>query len=473
MSARVFAALLLAGATLAAAQAPPPQPPPATAPVPPAAEAAPAAPIVPDDQLIRVVALFRHGVRAPLSDLSDTRPRHAQNDWPSLADWGVQEWGDLTPRGATLARALGRDYAGSYRTTWPTGFTAYLWADNESRTRATATGLMSGLVDGGVRATLNSLAEGVDPLFHPFTARCGTPKPEPLRAITAIINGRSQSWIDSTYAAPLRRLYGVLACPGRSSQCIPLASVTDNAASFCTQPSCGPSPIVWKGQFPYANTASETFLLEYANGMDPRQIGWGRMWQPPPNDTNELLMMLPLHEFYFDQTQRDSYVAQIEASNLVREIRQALNDERVGCRRLPSGYQFAALVGHDTNIAGVASLLQLSWSFITAPDGTRGVPDNDPLPAGALVFELRQRASGQFVRVSYAAQGLREMRTCIPPACPAFRVPVRCDGYSVTAGSCDIPLNVFNSLARGAVAREFLSGCEDGQQDCPTRQPQE
>lgn len=123
-------------------------------------------------ELKMVVALFRHGVRAPLHDI-DAPNKYGKNSWPTMSEWGVTKWGDLTPHGAALASALGRDYAQTYRKNWRSGFTAFLWADTSERTMATAQALSAGLEDGGVTTTVASLARGPDPLFHPFEAHCG------------------------------------------------------------------------------------------------------------------------------------------------------------------------------------------------------------------------------------------------------------------------------------------------------------
>ena len=434
--------------------APPASDPPSRAQTPGASE----------PELKLVVALFRHGVRAPLGEIDPAKGPHAREPWPTLSQWGVKNWGDLTPHGVNLVKALGRDYAQTYQKKFPAGFKTFLWADNVSRTLATAQALQDGFEADGVTAKVESRqGTGKDALFHPFEALCGTPDAARLRSIAEKITANAQAWIDSKFGAQFGELYGVLDCTG-PAKCDPLKNVKDNSAGFCAAPANGCSdPIKWQGQFPYANTASETFLLEYASKMD---VGWKRVLEPPPDETARLRRLMALHEFYFDQTQRDAYVSMIQASNLLQEIRQTLNGENAPCRRIPTGYQFGALVGHDTNIAGVAALLKLSWQFTDAPVGTRGLPDNDPLPAGALLFELSNETEGSFVRIFYAAQGLREMRNFGGESCPAFRLPVRCEQYSVEKNGCKIPLNIFNQAVKGAIGQQFLSRCEGDQQVC-------
>jgi hypothetical protein len=416
-----------------------------------------------EKELKLVVALFRHGVRAPLKEIDPCGKKpHAQDPWPTQSDWGVNDWGDLTTHGVKLVEALGRYYAQTYQPKFPAGFKSFLWADTAERTRATADALAVGL-----KAKVNYRQEnGPDPLFHPFEAHCGIPDSKRLLGIANRISVSSQAWITSRFKNQFGELCSVL-CPD-PTKCDPLKSVTDNSADACDSPGTGCSgPIAWHGQFPYANTASETFLLEYANKMDV--VGWGHVLEQPPDETRKLLSMMALHEFYFDQTQRDKYVSTIEASNLIREITRTLNVENVPCRRIPIGIQFGGLVGHDTNIASVASLLCLNWNFTDAPVGTRGLPDNDPLPAGALLFELWIEANGPVVRIFYAAQGLREMRNSSGGSCDAFRLPVQCNQYSVEANACTIPLKVFNQIATDALGSVFLSRCEGSDQVCGPR----
>ena len=449
---------------------------PAIAQSPTPATPASAKPSLPNGQLQQVVALFRHGVRAPLTNLNATPTPpasptpYAKDPWPSPpAQWGATDWGYLTEQGGKLAKVLGVSYAQTYKPLFPPGAKAFLAADISQRTMATAQMLQAGLIAGGIPATAAPTPSPTpsrtppptpsptpDALFHPFEAHVGKPDPRTLGLIAHAISEQAQTWIDQKFATPFGELYRVLDCAGPAC----LDKVKNNSAMPCPSPGKGCSdPIAWKGQFPYANTASETFLLEYANQMD---VGWGRVLK---DGTAQLLSMMQLHEFYFDQTQRQPYLAQIAASNLLRQICLTLNDDKVSCRRIPTGYKFAAFVGHDTNIANVAHLLNLSWTFTSG--GNRGLPDNDPLPAGALVFELWKEASGSFVRIYYAAQDIQEMHDYKGGLCPAVSVPVRCGKYSNEADTCKMPLQAFKDAIAGAIGDgKFLSPCEGGPQLC-------
>ncbi len=454
--------------------------------------------------------MFRHGVRAPLPGFEPKIANiYSGQGWPDLADWKVPQgktWGDLTTHGFDLAKALGRYYAEWYRNNgWSGGFKAYLYADTDQRTIDTADALFQGLQQGGIPkddltmgrmlsklSTKNEPSPiNVDPLFHPFEARCGAPNSTTLGStVTKIENAWPKAM--QKLASNFADLYGILNCAGPT--CFQLQPVVDIVAACpdrdgkCPPGKTCESPISWcrrdkkpfPAQFPYASSASEAFLLEYANNMPLNLVGWGKVVA-----AKNLGPLLQLHEAYFDLTERQSYLATIQGSNLIREIRdligrtaETLEPIEFKCLLADKASQFVGLVGHDTNIAGVGDLLDLSWEFDDAhlppgqhlPPDTLNLPRNDALPAGALVFELRQRAGQYFVRIEYVAQSLLQMRgdPKRPPTDP-FRFSVTCHDERGTLNPCEMPLVTFEKLATKALGSNnpFVSRCADGQQVCP------
>ena len=375
----------------------------------------------PDGDLKLVVALFRHGVRAPLETFGKNAGKHSKKAWPDLKnDWHVCPacWGYLTPQGSNAVRVLGIYYGNYYsKNAWPNKFNVYLWADVDQRTRATAEGLREGMQTAGANVKVESLQPpaATDPLFHPFKANCGEPDTKHLEAIATYINDNVPGWIrEFTYPTrgdQLNDLYSILACDD-IKHCQPLTQIKDHAIAW-SPPAATPtprptSPINWVGQFPYASSATEAFLLKYANGMEIEKVGWGSVVDKKTGSTNTLRKLLQLHEFYFDKTERelnqaapDLYLAGIQGSNLVREICDQLNKvvqkpSPGDCPRPSGDRQFVGLVGHDTNLANVQTLLNVKWSFDgdqQLPAHMRKLPENDALPAGALVFELTSDGS--------------------------------------------------------------------------------
>jgi hypothetical protein len=100
------------------------------------------------------------------------------------------------------------------------------------------------------------------------------------------------------------------------------------------------------------------------------------------------------------------------------------------------------------------------------------LPRKDALPAGALVFELRERAGKHFVRIEYVAQSLLQMSgdPKRPPDAP-FRFNVTCyDRDNTRLNPCEMSLDSFRTVAGKALGNKnpFLSRCTaDGQQVCP------
>jgi 4-phytase/acid phosphatase len=453
---------------------------------------------LPAGDLKLVVALFRHGVRAPLETFGKNADTHSKKAWPDLKnDWHVCPtcWGYLTPQGSNAVRLLGSHYGNYYsKNGWPNQFSVYLWADVDQRTRATAEALRDGMQSAGasVKVECLQLTGATDSLFHPFKANCGEPDTKHLEAIATYINDNVPGWIrEFTYPTrndQLNDLYSILACD-KIKRCKPLSQITDHATAW-SPPTATPtprptSPIKWAGQFPYASSATEAFLLQFANGMDIEKVGWGNVIDKKTGSTDTLSKLLQLHEFYFDETERelnqaapDLYLAGIQGSNLVREIRDQLNKvvrkPSLGDCPRPSGdSQFVGLVGHDTNLANVQTLLNVKWRFDgdqQLPAGMRKLPENDALPAGALVFELRQTGPSDYkVRIQYVTQSLEQMRAPRKQDQP-HRVLTTCGGENgKDVSPCEMSLETFN-LAAGKVVetyKQFLSRCQGAKQVCP------
>ena len=120
------------------------------------------------------------------------------------------------------------------------------------------------------------------------------------------------------------------------------------------------------------------------------QVGWGRA------DAAAIARISPLHAALFDLLDRSPYLAPRNAGVLARRMLDALF--------APDQPRLTLLVGHDNNIAALASLL-----------GTRfrvpGLGWNDPPPGGALGLALVRRADGhRFVRAFYIAATPRQVR---------------------------------------------------------------
>ena len=156
-------------------------------------------------------------------------------------------------------------------------------------------------------------------------------------------------------------------------------------------------------------------------------------------EQNNLGSLLELHTAASEFSQRPKPIARAQASNLLHQILLSLSAGRHGqaaagaISRVSDRALF--LIGHDTNIASVAGLLDLDW----IADGRQ----DDTPPGGALVFELWQLAAGSedFVRVYYTTQTLEQMRssTVLTRQNPPVRVPVFVPACSRADFSCSLP----------------------------------
>lgn len=362
------------------------------------------------DQLRMVVILTRHGVRSPLSLMSD----FGQDPWPkNQPDWNVDCCGDLTPAGEYLVRLMGAYYHDYYS---DRGLLSrecpaqevYIWADNEERTIQTGRQLAQGLAAGsrGCSIAVNSLAYDPcnpaksdevcqrgqagpnDPIFHHPASSETDPE---LQKIADSINARFKKLV-ADHAEQLEALRKTLCRSGTCMAGLDHAEVKDGKLS-------------WGGRFSTGSTASEVFLLEYANGMPCSKVGWGRVvfaGQDCTGPGQAFRTMQEIHTAYFQETQRAPYIAAMQGTNLLNHLVEKLEDGL-----LPKPPQKLVIYsGHDTNIANVAAMLGLSWKL---PD----LPDNDTPPAGALVFELRYNLQTRdySIHVRYVYQMLDQLRT--------------------------------------------------------------
>jgi 4-phytase/acid phosphatase len=386
------------------------------------------------DELRFVVIISRHGVRSPTGK-TDTLNQYSRQPWPT---WSVPP-GYLTGHGArlmTLFGAFDREQLAEQGLLAATGCEdaahIRIVADSDQRTRETGKALAEGLAP-GCSVPVTALPEGtLDPLFHFREAKTGLP--DKLLA-TAAVSGRigaNPQGIAVAYRPQLDALEAILqSCPTAA----PCAnSNTASQSIFDIPASIGPGKgdhlVELRSPLGVASTMAENLLLEYTEGMDAANVGWGRV------DIQKLRDLLQLHTASEDIAQRASYIARAQSSNLLshilRSMQQAVDMHPVAGALSMPGDRLLILVGHDTNLANMSGALGLNWLI----DGRR----DDTPPGGALVFELWKK-KGQpaySVRAYYTAQTLDQMRNATPLSLttPPERVPVFVPGCSQADESC-------------------------------------
>jgi 4-phytase/acid phosphatase len=396
----------------------------------------PAKPAVEKDELTFVVIVSRHGVRSPTGKPGQLNPYSLQ-PWPA---WSVPP-GYLTEHGAhlmTLFGAYDREQLAARGLLAASGCGdaphIAIVADSDERTRETGKALAAGLAP-GCAVEVKALPEGTaDPLFHSLSAAVG--HPDKLLAAAAVSGriGANPQGLAEAYRPQLEALEEVLHACNPGSPCPPDGTAAPQ--SLFTVPSSiaagkGDHPIELHTPLGIASTMAENLLLEYTEGMDAAQVGWGRV------DLHKLRELVQLHTAEEDIAQRTGYIARAQSSNLLFHIllsmEQARSIQPVAGALSKPGDRLLILVGHDTNLANISGVLGLSWLI----DGRR----DDTPPGGALIFELwKASGTGTYsVRTFFTAQTLDQMRNATPLslANPPERVPVFVPACGRTDGSCE------------------------------------
>jgi 4-phytase/acid phosphatase len=163
-----------------------------------------------------------------------------------------------------------------------------------------------------------------------------------------------------------------------------------------------------------------------------------------------------IHTLDFAETQRSRYPAQIQGSNLANYILQRMEQSvNVGNAAVAREKRLIILAGHDTNVANVAAMLDLSWNL---PD----LPRNDTPPAGAIVFELfgGTTLDSYFVVTRYIHQTVEQMRKQSvlslknPPDWVDLPIP-KCAAASRAGNGCPFP--EFQKIVQQAIDPNFVS----------------
>jgi 4-phytase/acid phosphatase len=377
-----------------------------------------------------VVLLTRHGVRSPLG-ARDLYGKYAAAPW---AAWDVPP-SYLTAHGYQLMKLVGawdRAQFSSENLFSATGCAGAanvsIVADSDQRTRETGKALAEGMFP-GCPIAVHAGPEGTnDPLFRPIEA--GAVHPDTALATAAVAGriGGDPNNLTELYRPQLTLLDSVLAGCGHAPASAPRTSIFAIPASLA--PGSGDSPAGLHGPVPTAATIAENLLLEYTQGMNEADAGWGCL------DGATLRTIMQVNSANWDYSKRTPAVAHIFASTLLDRILKTMQQNVIGAAVSGAlgkpGDRLVILVGHDSNVVTVAGSLHIDWIL----DG--GV--NDTPPGGALLFELwRPRNGGQpFVRLEYTAQTLEQMRNSEPltSANPPAIAPIFIPGCSRQDLSC-------------------------------------
>src|ERR1035437_6363136 len=380
------------------------------------------------EELKFVVIVTRHGVRPPLTSNDQIDPYSAE-PWPK---WDVPP-GYLTAHGRALMKLFGAyDRAQFARAGLfsPSGCAdaehVYFWADTDERTIETGHALVEGMLPGCTVEVHSAPAGTRDPLFNPLAAGVGHADPDLAEAAVSGRVGGHLEALPAAYRPALETMQQVLT-----------AGKTVKQSLLELPVSLGPARsglADMRGPLTTAASLAEDFLLEYTNGMEGNDLGWGLLTE------SSLRQMMTINTAYADLMWRTPQIGRTLASNLLSHVVKAMEQAATG-KAVPGaigrpGDRLLVIVGHDANLSNIQGTLNLSWLL-------PGDLPNDTPPGGALVFELwRQPAGGDYsVRTYYTAQTLDEMRQALPltldsppakatvfvPACSTAKAGSPCD----------------------------------------------
>ena len=334
-----------------------------------------------DWTLERVVVVMRHGVRPPTK--AEPLPAgEAALPWPT---WDV-DWGYLTNHGAQAVAKVGdydrTTYARLLGKTCPTTHDVRIVADSDERTIKTAEAY-AGAMFAGCTVPVDHLPQGQkDARFSPDMSSLDPAATQ--AAVQTVLPAGGLAAVDAQYADDLKALTRILGCTQ------PACDLSQQAATIDTSK----GKIKLGGGLNTASTMAEILALEYAEGKPMSEVGWGR------TNRAEIAELLRFHPLEYTLVSRPKAVADVGAKALLSEVKRGLFATDTA--------RYTVLVGHDGNIAYIGGALGLHWQG-------GDFPQDDPPPAGALIFELwRDKAGNKHVIVRFRSQTLDEMRTLAP-----------------------------------------------------------
>lgn len=344
--------------------------------------------------LERVVMLMRHGVRPPTKSppIAEGLAREA---WPR---WEVPP-GYLTSHGFEGAVLVGRWNREAFAArglvpaeACPAPGSIAVRANTDQRTRETARAFLLGFAPACGIDVAHSPGHRDDPIFQSIDLGLVEHDREAARAaVLARLDGDLGN-ATTSLAAAFARLDAILDC------CTPPACAAAGLPADCTLSAW---PTTWAdtapgkrvkfdGPLDAGGTAAHTLLLEYVEDKPMADVGWGRATEA------DIELLSKIHAVEFDLLYRTPYIANRGATPILERVLATFADDR--------GPKLDLLLGHDTNAANVGGALGLHWHV-------PGYAPDDAAVGGAIGFELLRDAAGErFVRVSYQAQGTRQLR---------------------------------------------------------------
>ncbi len=401
------------------------------------------------------VYFSRHGVRSVLS--TNTSLGNLSSDaWP---EWGVPV-GYLTAHGRWLMQMMGgydREYftqAGLFSGKGCADADhLYVWADNAQRDIETGRALAYGMFP-DCKVPVHTLRADLKyPLFSPAS----TPLAPGMQAMDHTIAaaalgsriGDNPRWFVGPYGTDVDLMQSILTPSGsKAPKRTLLADVPQPAPPAAPRDHFGELTALTS----QLNTIAEAFYLEYVDGMDKKDIGWGRV------DEATIDRLMALRAIFLNTVQRTSYTAKAHASNILshilRSMEQAVSGQAVAGSLGNPGDRELMMLGHDGDMIPLSTLLDVNWT-------SEGYAPNETPPGSAFVFEVWRDAatSKRTVRLWMLSETPRKMRegTAVSLTAPPSRTPLFVPGCSTTAEGFPCDWDAFRRVAEAGINPAFVS----------------
>ena len=401
-----------------------------------------------------IAMLNRHGVRTPLMT-NEQLNEYSVEQWPK---WNVP-LGALTEHGRTQLKLIGTYNREYYTKTGLLGSGGcaeagqfYFYSDVTPRNIESAKWMAEGLFPDCNAKIYSSPLNGADPLFHLFD---GFQKPDTALWAAALVGrlGGHPEYLDAMYRSRLEILEEVfLGCrPGPNCPAdgkAPKRSLLAMRTNLTAEP--GKIPTL-SGPLSQASTMVEGLMMEWADGMPAKDIGWGRV------NKEKLRELMFLQDAYIELAQRTPYAARAQGSNIMshmlRSMEQAVTGKAVAGALGKAGDKGLIMLGHDTNMSWLAGILGVSWAL-------EGYQPNGRPPGAALVFEIWKEASGKnTVRMYLSAQSLDQLHDGTPLTLqnPPLKAPIFIPGCSTAAAGWPCDWEAFKRKVERDIDPAFVS----------------
>lgn len=430
------------------------------------------------------VLAMRHGIRHPTPAPPDLQLYAQNRQWSS---WYTTQLGCLTSNGVRVEERLGEYYRHvlvsrgliSGGTECPVDRSYYIRADSFQRTWWSARGMADGLypgcsakiyaIDGDTYAQEVPKPTGDltctsanDPLFFPLQSGGNAPQMNPQQALLAAAatigsHGDANTVTTEHLSASFRSQISVMqsatdCCQPAACPNLPLGQKCSLGVLEDTLTANG-QDIDLNGPVTIGGILSATFLMAYQDGLPMEDVAFGRLNLEELNPTYEL------NNAAFNVMYNTPYAARAQMSNWMNQILLALQQraedtKKVNAVALPSN-QVVLFMGHDDNLHGLGSLMQVSW----INEGYQ--PYQTPAGSGFVFTLIRDRKTRKhFVRVEFVAQTPLQQRRIEPlsfdrpPSIAPLQIP-GCESPPDLPYYC--PLDRFNKLIRKSMSPEFIT----------------